>query len=50
MLGQIEGRSVQLEPYGIAITKKLGRKGGVNPVWYLDMTPGHAGLRTMLTL
>lgn len=38
---QIEGRQIKLEPYGIIITKKQARKLGVNPVWYLDITPGH---------
>jgi len=37
----IQGRDIQFEPYGIAITRKRGRREGVNPVWYLDMTPGH---------
>jgi Putative abortive phage resistance protein AbiGi, antitoxin len=41
LLGEIEQRSYQFEPYGVAITKKLGRHRGVNPVWYLDITPGH---------
>ena len=37
----IEGRANRLEPYGLAFTKMQARKLGVNPVWYLDMTPGH---------
>ena len=42
LLGEIEGRSFDFEPYGIAITKKQGRQLGVNPVWYVDITPaGH---------
>jgi hypothetical protein len=41
MLENIEGRKYQFAPYGVAITKKLARKGGVNPVWYVDITPGH---------
>jgi len=36
----IEGRQVQLEPYGVAFTKFKARKEGANPVWYIDMTPG----------
>lgn len=36
----IDGRAVQLQPYGIALPKKMGRSMGVNPVWYLDMSPG----------
>lgn len=38
---EIEGRQVKFEPYGIIITKKQARRLGVNPVWYLDITPGH---------
>jgi len=41
LVGEIKGRSCQLAPYGVAITKKLARKKGVNPVWYVDQTPGH---------
>lgn len=41
MLGRIEGRQCQFEPYGVAITKRHGRKSGVNPIWYVDITPGH---------
>lgn len=37
---KIKGRQCEFEPYGIAITKKLARKNSVNPVWYIDMTPG----------
>jgi len=41
LLAEIAGRVISLAPYGIAITKKVGRSIGVNPVWYLDITPGH---------
>lgn len=41
LLEQISYRDVVFRPYGIAIPKKLARKKGVNPIWYLDMTPGH---------
>lgn len=41
LVGEIEGRACQFAPYGVAITKKQGRKSGVNPVWYVDITPGH---------
>jgi hypothetical protein len=41
LLGEILGRDIQLKPYGIAFPKKLGRRIGVNPVWYVDITPGH---------
>jgi hypothetical protein len=36
----IEGRQVQLEGYGVALPKYRARQLGVNPVWYVDMTPG----------
>ena len=38
---QIEGRRFKFGPYGIAITKRSARIWDVNPVWYLDITPGH---------
>jgi len=47
LLGRIEGRTCQMSSYGIAITKKQARRRGVNPIWYLDMTPG--GTRVWLT-
>jgi hypothetical protein len=41
LLHQIDNRQVQFEPYGVAFPKKIGRGMGVNPVWYIDITPGH---------
>jgi hypothetical protein len=41
MMQKIDGREYEFGPYGVAITKKMGRIRGVNPVWYLDITPGH---------
>lgn len=41
----IEGRTVVLEPYGIAVTKRQARRRDANPVWYIDQTIG----RTWLT-
>jgi hypothetical protein len=41
MVQAIDGRRFEFGPYGIAVTKKMGRLAGVNPVWYLDITPGH---------
>jgi hypothetical protein len=41
LLEQIDNRQVQFEPYGVAFPKKIGRTKGVNPVWYIDITPGH---------
>lgn len=43
LLGEIKGRSVKLQPFGIALPKKLGRTLGLNPVWYINMTPGAKG-------
>lgn len=41
MLGQMEpAREVVMEPYGVALTKLVARKLGINPVWYVDITPG----------
>jgi len=45
---QIEYRKFQFGPYGIAITKRSARLWDVNPVWYLDITPGHNWLTTPL--
>lgn len=41
MIGEIEGRQCDFSPYGVAITKNLGRKLSLNPIWYVDITPGH---------
>jgi hypothetical protein len=41
MTHAINLRQIQLQPYGIALTKVFGRKQGANPVWYVDITPGH---------
>lgn len=41
-------RNIQMEPYGIALTKALARASGINPVWYVDITPGHNWLTTPL--
>jgi hypothetical protein len=38
LYGDIEDRSIHLEPYGLALTKVVARMMGVNPVWYVDMT------------
>jgi hypothetical protein len=46
----IDGRDIKFEPYGVAITRKQGRCEGVNPVWYLDMTPGHDWLTNSVHL
>jgi hypothetical protein len=41
LVGEIEGRQIRLQPYGFALTKMAARRLGINPVWYVDMTPGH---------
>jgi hypothetical protein len=41
MVADIAGRQVRLRPYGVAFTKLAARLRGANPVWYIDMTPGH---------
>jgi len=45
---EISGRNCSFAPYGIAISRKQGRKAGANPVWYLDITPGHNWLTNPL--
>jgi len=41
LLSELPNRDCTFRPYGVAITKMAARKGGVNPVWYVDITPGH---------
>ncbi len=48
MLEEIPDRDVRFEPYGIALTKRIGRERGVNPVWYVDISPGHNWLTNNL--
>jgi hypothetical protein len=50
MLAQIEDirRACQFAPYGIAMTKKVARARGCNPIWYIDITPGHKWLTNPL--
>jgi Putative abortive phage resistance protein AbiGi, antitoxin len=38
---EIHGRKIRLSSYGLAFTKMTARQKGVNPVWYIDITPGH---------
>jgi len=40
LVADIVGRQVQLRPWGLVVTKMMARSKGVNPVWYVDMTPG----------
>lgn len=44
LMGEIPGHAHPLQPYGVAITRQQGREMGVNPVWYVDTTPGHVSL------
>lgn len=44
MLAEITdlSRNCRFAPFGVAITKRLARETGVNPVWYTDISPsGH---------
>jgi len=38
---EIPKRRIRLCPFGLAFTKMTARKKGANPVWYIDITPGH---------
>lgn len=40
LIEEIGGRRLNFEPYGVALPKYKARQLGVNPVWYVDMTPG----------
>jgi hypothetical protein len=46
MCSQIDSRTVQFDGFGVAFTKTFARRRGANPVWYLDITPGHDWLTT----
>jgi hypothetical protein len=41
LIQRIPKRKFKLSPYGLAFTKMKARQLGVNPVWYVDITPGH---------
>src|SRR5271157_4893285 len=38
---RISKRQINLSKYGLAFTRMTARKKGANPVWYVDITPGH---------
>ena len=38
---KIPDRRISLSCYGLAFAKMNARTKGVNPVWYVDITPGH---------
>jgi hypothetical protein len=40
LVADIAGRQVRLQPWGVVLTKMTARANGVNPVWYVDQTPG----------
>lgn len=40
LFADIPNRRIGLQPYGVSFTKMVARRKGVNPVWYVDMTPG----------
>jgi hypothetical protein len=44
LVARIENRQFEFGPYAVAITKRVARKRGINPIWYLDITPGHPWL------
>jgi abortive phage resistance protein AbiGi (putative antitoxin) len=39
LVERIENRDVSFAPYGVAITKRIGRRTGINPIWYVEITP-----------
>lgn len=46
MCQDIDYRQIRFNGYGLAFTRTFARKRGANPVWYLDITPGHDWLTT----
>jgi hypothetical protein len=38
---EIPKRRIRLSPFGLVFTKMTARKAGANPIWYIDITPGH---------
>ncbi len=42
LFANIERRREKLSSYGVAFTKQEARSRGANPIWYVDMTPGHS--------
>jgi hypothetical protein len=41
MFADIANRGVRLRPYGLALTKMVARRAGINRLWYVDITHGH---------
>src|SRR5207248_3485895 len=48
LVDNIENRQFRFATYGVAITKRIGRRTGVKPIWYVDMTPCHPWLTQSL--
>jgi Putative abortive phage resistance protein AbiGi, antitoxin len=48
MCSPIRDRCHQFAPYGLAFTKVWARRREANPVWYVDITPGHDWLMNPL--
>ncbi|MGA5121263.1 hypothetical protein [Streptomyces pseudogriseolus] len=46
MCEQIPGRTMRFDGYGLASTRTFARRRGADPVWSLDITPGHDWLTT----
>jgi hypothetical protein len=44
LVSRIAKRQIHLSKYGLAFTRMTARKKGANPVWYVDITPGHEWL------
>jgi hypothetical protein len=40
LVADIEGRQIQLRPYGVAMTKLTARRRGISPIWYVNQTSG----------
>lgn len=40
LFADIRGRQVKLKPYGLAFTKMVARRSGVNPCWYFGLDVG----------
>src|SRR5205823_3398667 len=41
MFADIQNRTYRLQPYGLALTKMVARRAGINPIWYVDISSGH---------
>src|ERR1043166_5874079 len=48
LVAEIANRDFTFSKYGLALTKKVARLRGVNPVWYVDITQPPVGYRDWL--